>query len=119
MLLIEFFSWWYLDGWKKLATEIELKVNRLWYLFSIPTLVKTLFAPWKRMITSPGKTIQDHIRAIGDNFVSRLVGFFVRAIVIVAAVVVISFAGVVGLVAIIAWPLMPPVIVLLFIRGLV
>ncbi len=119
MLILEFFGWWYTSGWKKLLVEIAGQIKRLWYVFSVPTLLKTLFAPWKRIVTVPGKTLQDRLRAVGDNIISRLVGLVVRIFVIIAAIVVISVVTALGLAVFVIWPLVPPGTIVIFARGLV
>lgn len=111
MLFVEFFAWWYSKGLVGFAQKIGSLISRIWGFFSVPMLLRTLFAPWKRITTDPGSSIQEHTKALGDNAISRLVGFTVRIFVILAALVSIVVVAVVGLFMIIAWPLVPPAIV--------
>lgn len=118
MVVFEMFRWWYSDGYRDLLIRIKDRIVRVWHYFSVALLVKTLFAPWKRIITYPGKSIQERLRAVIDNLVSRLVGFFVRVLVIFVAVIVVIIATLLGGLMVIAWPFAPISVVVLFVMGL-
>lgn len=118
MLAVAFIRWWYSTGWKNLAHNIQRRSQRTVDSFSVPTLARTLFAPWKRIVTVPGAGIDAHLRAIGDNIISRLVGFTVRLTVLFSAAVSLLILMVVGILQLILWPLLPPAAVLLIIGGL-
>lgn len=118
MLAVAFIRWWYGAGWKNLARNVERRGQRTIDSFSVPTLMRTLFAPWKRIATKPGAGIDAHLRAIGDNAISRLVGFTVRLTVLLSAAVSLAFMMVFGLVQIILWPLLPPAAIILIVGGL-
>jgi hypothetical protein len=118
MLAVAFIRWWYGAGWKNLAHNVERRGRRTIDSFSVPTLMRTLFAPWKRIVTKPGAGIDAHLRAIGDNAISRLVGFTVRLTVLLSAGVSLVFLMIFGLVQIIIWPLLPPAAIVLIIGGL-
>ena len=53
--------------------------------FSVIQLTRTLFAPWRRIITYPGASIDEKFKAWGDNVFSRMIGFVVRLGVLIAA----------------------------------
>lgn len=118
MLAVAFIRWWYGAGWKNLARNVERRGQRTIDSFSVPTLMRTLFAPWKRIVTKPGAGIDAHLRAISDNAISRLVGFTVRLTVLLSAAVSLVFMMAFGLVQIILWPLLPPAAIVLIIGGL-
>jgi hypothetical protein len=117
MLFLEFFQWWYGDGWRQAAKGSLSLVNKVQLSFSLPVLLRTLFAPWKRIITPPGRTLEDKMRATLDNLVSRVVGFFVRIFSLVAAIILIAGAAAMGVIMAIAWPLIPVLIVLCAIKA--
>ncbi|HEY5442568.1 MAG TPA: hypothetical protein VIJ68_03455 [Candidatus Saccharimonadales bacterium] len=106
-MLGAFFSWWYGRGWNMVATSFKPRLRAVADGFSTRQLLKTWFAPWRRITTEPGSSIEDHWRAGVDNLFSRLVGFVVRSFVLFAAAV--CLAAVAGLTAAeaIAWPLLP------------
>jgi hypothetical protein len=107
MLALEFFSWWYSQGWVQLLHNVHRRMVRTSHLFSLPVLIRTLFAPWKRIITDPGAGLEAHVRAATDNLVSRLIGFCVRLMVLFTAGVILFFVGILAVVEIILWPLIP------------
>ena len=107
MLLISFCRWWYTQGWLQLIQGVPTRIQGVSDDFSVGQILKTLFAPWRRIITYPGRTIQERFRAWTDNMFSRVVGFFVRLLVIMAAVIVITFITVVSIIEVILWPLLP------------
>ena len=117
MLAAAFARWWYGAGWKLVQKSVRIRMQRTLDSFSAPTLIKTLFAPWKRILTNPGAGISEHARAMVDNAVSRLVGFTIRIIVLLSAVVCFIAVGIAGMVQIIVWPLIPILIVLCIVLG--
>jgi len=118
MLAVAFIRWWYGAGWRNLAHNVQRRSQRTLDSFSVPTLLRTLFAPWKRIITAPGAGIDAHLKAIGDNAISRLVGFTVRLTVLVSAGLSLVVMMLAGVIQIALWPLLPIAAVGLIIGGL-
>lgn len=118
MLVLEFFGWWYSQGWALLIKNAKNRLMRTSHLFSLPVLLKTLFAPWKRIITDPGAGLEAHVRAATDNLLSRAIGFTVRVIVLLTALVIFALVFIVALLQIIVWPLMPISVVVLLVKGI-
>lgn len=116
MLFVEFFAWWYSKGFVEITRRVGRVLSRIWGFFSIPMLLRTLFAPWKRITTEAGKSLQEHTRAWADNAISRLVGFTIRIFVIIAAFVSLTVVAVLGICFIIAWPFVPPAIIYFVVR---
>jgi hypothetical protein len=117
MLALEFFTWWYSRGWQQLAKNMERRITLTSSMFSVPILLRTLFAPWKRIITYPGSSIEAKIRAFSDNMVSRFVGFMVRIFVLFTAAIMLLIVSVVALIELVAWPLLPIVVLVLLAKG--
>jgi hypothetical protein len=86
-------------------------------MFSIKALLHTLFAPWKRIVTSPGAGLEARMRAIGDNLVSRCIGFVVRSMVLLTAGVAFVALSIVGLLELIVWPFVPLLGLALIVKG--
>lgn len=106
-MVLELFSWWYGKGWGIVAQNMQRRLERTAHLFSLPILVRTLFAPWRRILTYPGEDLAARFRAIADNTVSRAVGFVVRLAVLFAALLILLIVFVTALFELIAWPLIP------------
>jgi hypothetical protein len=97
-LFFEYIKWHFyempeeiLKGWKN-----YLKFGN--YFFSITLLLKSLFSPWKRIAWSYGRGFSPtrYIETFISNTFSRLVGLFLRSILICAGIVfeiVIFFLG--------------------------
>jgi hypothetical protein len=117
MLFLEFFKWWYGVGWQKAIRGAVGLIKKVELSFSISVLLKTLFAPWKRIITPPGRALEDKLSAMLDNLVSRTVGFFVRVFSLITAIILMAVAAFVGIVIALCWPLIPLLIVLSAVRA--
>lgn len=107
-MLFEFWTWWYGVGWSEVANRVVKRAAGVWQLFSVGILLRTLFFPWKRIVTPPGKSFDAILRGMVDNAVSRFVGLWVRIFAVIAAVFLTGFASLVGIVLIGVWPLLPP-----------
>lgn len=119
MLALELFVWWYTRGWMAAGRNIGMLLQGISRLFSIPILLRTLFSPWKRIITYPGASLEAKLRAYGDNLVSRAIGFTVRLLVLIAALCTSAAALVAGTMGFILWPAILPAAVLLLVKGIV
>jgi hypothetical protein len=119
MLALELFTWWYGQGWAAAAQNTRKMLMSILHAFSVLILLRTLFAPWRRIITYPGASLEAKLHAFGDNIVSRAIGFVVRLIVLLTAFLMSAVALITGIAGVILWPLVPPGALLLLIKGLV
>lgn len=115
---MSFFSWWYGRGWRLAATHLRPRLRSVAELFSVSQLLRTLFSPWRRIITYPGASLEDKVKAWLDNMVSRVIGFSVRLIVLFAALVTLVTVAALSAAELIAWPLLPLAVPGLLIAGL-
>lgn len=115
--MLSLFSWWYGAGWRQVAGSIGPRLRSVANDFSVGQLFRTLFAPWRRIITYPGASIIDRFHAWIDNMFSRMIGFVVRFFVLLAAFVSLAAVAVFSIVEIIVWPLLPWAIPGLLIAG--
>ena len=118
-MFIAFFSWWYGRGWRQLVGDFKLRIRNVIDSFSVRQLTKTLFAPWKRIVTQPGRNLEDRLHAAADNAFSRAVGFVVRLGVLLAALVAVLVVALLSIIEIIAWPLLPLAVPGFIVAGLV
>ena len=86
-------------------------------LFSVSILIRTLFEPWRRIISYPGAGLSNHFRAMIDNLFSRLVGFCVRMLVMALTAIILIFIVLIGLTLVIIWPFLPFIMLGLIIKG--
>jgi hypothetical protein len=87
----------------------------LWFLtefFSLGILLKTLFSPWERMNEryKGGLDIGNFAETILVNFLMRLVGFVIRALILLAGLFSIIVGIIMGAVIFVVWLLYPLVV---------
>ena len=74
-------------------------------------LLKTLFSPYRQISAgSVDGSLEVKMRALIDKLFSRLIGAFIRIILLVIGIITVIFQALFGLVALILWgltPLMP------------
>jgi hypothetical protein len=116
-MLIELLRWWYGPGWSLAFRRIGERTGNVSHAFSAPTLLQTLFAPWKRITTSGAKGFDAIIQAMIDNMVSRTVGFMVRLMVLIAAVFMLLGTFVMSILIVAIWPFVPVLIIFFVIWG--
>lgn len=119
MLALELINWWYGRGWITAGRRIATLLVGVSRLFSIPILLRTLFAPWKRIVTYPGASLEAKLHAYGDNLVSRAIGFTVRILVLITALCAEAVALIAGVIGFMLWPVIPLGVVLLIVKGVV
>lgn len=119
MLVLSFFSWWYGRGWKQVLDSFGPRLQGVMDNFSVSQLFRTLFAPWRRIISYPGSNIEERFRAWGDNLFSRIVGFVVRSVVLLAALLVIVLVAALTVIELAVWPLLPLAVPGCIVAGLI
>lgn len=115
-------KWWYTAGWQwAWQRSVNERIKWLNEAFSIPSLVRTWFSPFKQTYSKANKgSIDLRVQAVVDNLVSRVVDSILRTIIIVVGMAGIVLALVVGVVTVFVWPLLPllPVIsIVLIVSG--
>lgn len=118
MVALEILAWWYSQGWAQVAKNAEQRFTKVSHLFSVPILVRTLFAPWRRIVSYSSAGLDARLRAMADNLVSRLVGFSVRSLVLLTAGVLLAGCAVLAVIQLIVWPLLPVAVVVAIIKGI-
>jgi hypothetical protein len=101
--------WWYGAGWAY-AWQRGVVARLEWCesTFSMGALLRTWFAPFKQTYSGNVKgSLGVHIRAGFDRFISRIIGFIVRSILLFAGLVCSVFVVLTGLIFILSWPLIP------------
>lgn len=119
MLALELLRWWYGPGWRKLILRLTRLAESTTETFSVSMLMRTLFAPWRQVVSTGDRSFIESLKAGLDNLVSRFVGFGVRMTVIFTTGLVLALITFVGIILAILWPLLPLLSVYLIIQGLV
>jgi len=96
--------------------DVRKRTLGVTHAFSVAILLKTLFAPWRRITTPAGKGIDAKLRAMIDNFVSRVVGFTVRIGVLLIALLLAGGTLLLYSLIMIAWPLMPIAVIFCLVK---
>lgn len=117
-MVFDLLVWWYKEGWVNAWRSIPRAIKSVLLAFSLPVLLRTLFSPWKQIISGGGRSIDEKLRSLVDNLVSRSVGFVVRLGVIAAALIIIVAVSLFNLALAIAWPVIPLSIIYFILRGI-
>ena len=113
--------WWYSAGWAYAWRRAV--VQRLAWCestFSMGALVRSWFAPFKQTYTGGVKgSIGMHFRAAIDSLISRVIGFMVRSVLLLAGAVCSVFVFITGLMFMLVWAFIPalPLVSLVLIVG--
>lgn len=108
MLAVNILQWWYIEGWRIFASKIFGKIKDIADFFSIGSLVKTLFAPYRQIAAgSVDGALDERFSAAIDKLVSRIVGAVTRIFIILAGLIVMLLMVIFGIIGIIIWPVLP------------
>lgn len=109
MLIISMLSWWYGRGWRWVFVGASNRLNNIQRAFSVGTLFRTLFSPWKQIVGASAKdqSLDNKFRAMLDSLISRFVGFMVRSFTLIAAFFSLTLVFMLGLLSVIIWPFIP------------
>jgi hypothetical protein len=119
MMALAFFGWWYGVGWRQVVRNVGLRLIKTSHMFSVPILLRTLFAPWRRIMTYPGAGLSERVRALGDNLVSRAVGFTVRVFVLATVGLLLLLVAIAGIIEVVVWPVVPLGVVVAIVKGII
>jgi len=120
LIFPSYLAWHYGEAYRDI---IRLWTNFLWFFgnfFSLTLLIKTFFAPWKRIKEGRGArfSLKNIAEAVVTNTVMRLVGALMRSAVILVGSIAVLAVFWLGILLIAVWTLLPLLLVLSFIYGL-
>ena len=98
--------------------------NYIWFvnhLFSVPDVIKSLFAPFKRLQEEKSSILihpEEFFSNLLVNLIMRMVGFFLRTVIIFMALLGFTMVIIGGLLLLSLWTILPVLIVVLVINGL-
>ncbi len=121
MLAQGLISWWYTDGFKLFGSKLWSKLGDTADFFSIGSLLRTLFAPYRQIAANEqGESVDAKFMVFLDRLVSRLVGGVTRIFIVLFGIIVLIFQMLMSIISLIVWPLLPLVPILfivLFMMG--
>ena len=110
MIVLKSFTWWYISGWSVIIDKVKNAFKSLTDFFSMNSLIRTLFKPFRQISAdsaSANSSLDLKFHMFIDRLVSRIVGFFSRLILLITGSIIIILGGIVSLILIIIWPLIP------------
>lgn len=113
-MLTGYFYWWYGAGYKQSWQVVVAVLYEVADFFSLETLVKTWFSPWKNdVLSAQNVALSDTIKLWEQNLASRFVGFALRSIVILVAVISLAVLTIILGVGLVVWLVVPALIFIL------
>ncbi|OHA88763.1 MAG: hypothetical protein A2741_01580 [Candidatus Zambryskibacteria bacterium RIFCSPHIGHO2_01_FULL_43_27] len=121
IFLPEYFRWHYSRAWKDLARNCSQFIRFTISFFSITFLVRTLFAPWKRMKENYEKGFdpEGFFSTLIVNLIMRLVGFVIRTFALAVGIVAVILVLLISALVFVFWALFPAIVAFLFAIGIV
>jgi hypothetical protein len=107
VLITGYLRWWYSTGIIESWRLAESFLAQIGDFFSLSMLVRTWLSPWKNDTSAAGSSGQSLIKVWENNLASRFVGFFVRTIVIVVALIVLGTATLGMAIVLLLWLFVP------------
>jgi hypothetical protein len=121
MFIVGILSWWYGPGWRQRASQLGERLKASMDYFSIDLLLRTFFAPFRQIAAGGVKgPLGVQMRALLDRVISRIIGAMIRFIMIIIGSLAIGFHGLMGVLLLIFWALIPvlPIIgIVVFLTG--
>jgi hypothetical protein len=114
-LPLSYLGWHYTLALQDLAGIYRNILRFVYHFFSLPVLVRTIFAPWRRLgeaYPSGMLDISGKLAAFFINSMMRLVGAIIRLWMILFGSLVWLLAAILGLVTFVLWLVLPPLLIL-------
>ena len=114
-----YLTWWYFDEPQYLWRSIVIITKKIYFGFSIATLISTIFDPWKKdVVYVENASLDVKFKIMMDNLFSRVIGFIMRFFTIIIGLSITGFTFIFLQILFLIWLLMPAIIISLFILGL-
>jgi|SRR3989344_1779381 len=121
LIFPSYFFWHYGEAFKDIT---RIWTNFIWFtfnFFSIPLLLPTFFSPWRRIREERVKGtlhLEDIAGVILTNTVMRLVGMFLRAIILLLGILFVFTVFWIGVCFYVVWIVLPVLVPLSLFYGL-
>lgn len=108
MLIAGLLRWWYVDGWLGQLSKTRWALLRMADHFSIGLLLRTLFAPFRQISADEtARGASGVMNVIVDKLISRLIGGFMRTVMVIVGSIGLVLLTLVSLVRLVGWALLP------------
>ena len=108
LLITSLLRWWYTDGWRARAQRVANRLDGTMDYFSFDLLLKTLFTPFRQISAgSVDGPLEVKLRALIDKLFSRVIGAFIRLIILIVGGLTIGFQAVFGVLVLVGWAVVP------------
>jgi hypothetical protein len=119
-LMLGFFAWWYTSQFIRVLLIIRYLFIRTWDNFSIGLLFKSLLAPWRKdVLGGKGLSLNEKLQVAIMNVMSRVIGFFMRSVVILAGLLFCLTLFILSCAGLIFYLLVPPGLLGLIFYGII
>jgi len=117
---IQFFIWYLIDVPKQILSAWWNFLRFGMQYFSIPVLLKTLFAPWRKYQWSYGQgfDLQRFAEALATNIISRTLGAIMRFILIIIGLLAELFILIAGIIILTSWFILPLALFFIIEKGI-
>jgi len=108
-IVLVFWRWYYGYAFKNILTAWRNYILFVLHYFSIPLLLRTLFAPWRRDITLKphGFDFKKIFEYVAFNGISRGLGFLVRFCTIIFGIIFLVVVIISGAIFVLVWIFLP------------
>jgi hypothetical protein len=115
----DIFGWWYSKGIYDFFIYLKAIFLKITDIFSVRLLLRTFFSPWKRDVT-PMESLPLNLmlQVIIFNLVSRLIGAFIKAIILFIYFIALAIFLSLTLFLVMLWLLLPLITILGLIIGI-
>jgi len=112
-IIRDYFVWHYTQAWFLLWGVWR---NFMWFVihfFSIPQLMRSWFAPFKRITERRGDKfdLEDLASYVIIGFLSRIIGALIRTVIIIIGLITLALTVIGGFVVYLLWALVPFMII--------
>ena len=120
LIFLNYVAWHYSEGIANAFTNLKNLVSFVYDFFSINNLARTLFAPWRKLGEPyPNRfDLPAFFTALIINTLMRIVGFLIRASVLITGLILFTLSLVLAILAFALWLLLPLVLFVLLVYGL-
>jgi len=119
-IISQYLVWQFLDVPRQLFSVWRNFLLFVVNYFSLPSLLKTFFAPWKKYEWSYGQGFdaKRYLEVFFSNLMSRVLGAIVRSFIVIAGLIAAIVVILLGLIIFIGWLFLPLILLAGFLFGL-